>query len=184
VRFHAVKLDTLADVFEAIRTISEALGVPDRGRELAGEVRRGLDATRERVSGRPRQRVLAVVGRTPGDLGGLATVGPRSVLGDLLAVAGGSNLFADAAGPYPQISKESILVRKPDVILELSPGPLPDGTLRMLREDWSRLPGIPAVEAGRIHYLTNSYLLIPGPRVADAAARLAEAMHPRGGVAP
>jgi iron complex transport system substrate-binding protein len=178
VRFESVRLDTLADLYAAIQTVAEALGEPDEGRKLGRATRAAMERVQERVRRLPPRRVLVVLGRTPGDLSGLTSIGPGSVLQDLLTAAGGTNVFADATGAYPQVSKETLLVRKPEVVLEVRPGSLPDATRRMLREDWDRIPGIPAVEAGRIHYLTNEYLLIPGPRVAETVARLGEAIHP------
>ena len=37
---------------------------------------------------------------------------------------------------------------------------------------------VPAVRNGRVHFLTGEYLTIPGPRVAQAARAIAEALHP------
>ena len=47
-----------------------------------------------------------------------------------------------------------------------------------LLADWKLLPTLPAVRNGRIHILTDPYLLIPGPRAVLTARRLAEAIHP------
>ena len=76
------------------------------------------------------------------------------------------------------VSKESLLVRAPQAILEIVPGGRDPATISRLREDWQRLDTLPAVASGNIHYLTNDYLLIPGTRIGLTAARFAEAIHP------
>ena len=46
------------------------------------------------------------------------------------------------------------------------------------RAAWRQLGSIPAVRSGRIHLLVGDYLVVPGPRIADAAEALARAIHP------
>jgi iron complex transport system substrate-binding protein len=85
--------------------------------------------------------------------------------------------------PYPTVSKEDLVTRAPEVIIELRPasteGEAPSGDVRdQLLADWKLLPTLPAVQSGRIHILTEPYLLIPGPRAVLTVRRLAEAIHP------
>jgi iron complex transport system substrate-binding protein len=177
-RFHHVKLDSLADLYAAVSALADVLAVPDRGRTLNAELRGALDATGARAARARPVRVLALLGRAPGALNGLSTIGPGTFLDDLLRVAGGSNVFSDALGPYPQISKESLLARNPEVILELYPGGVEPSVRSRLRADWQTFSTLPAVRDGRIHYLTNDFLLIPGPRADRIAALFAAAIRP------
>ena len=178
--FHSVKLDTLADIHAAVDSIAAVLGVPGRGRELNAGIRSALQGIRTRAAAASASppRTLLVFGRTPGNLGGLATTGPGTFLHDLIGIAGGTNIFGDATGAYPQISKEALLLREPEVILEINPGSPPPKTLTRLRNDWQAFPDLPAVRNGRIHYLTNDFLLIPGPRIGLIAEELARAIAP------
>ena len=181
IRFHTVTLDTLADVYSAVDSIAGMLGVPQRGETLNAEIRRDLAAVRARAADTRSPRVFLLLGRTPGSLTGLSTVGAGTFLDDMIRVAGGTNVFADASGAYPQVSKESLLLRRPEVILEVHPGGLPDGTIALLRADWRELADLPAVRNDRIHYLTNDFLLIPGPRVGRVAETFADAIQSRDG---
>lgn len=178
IRFHTVKLDTLEDVYTAIASIAGALQVTGRGAELSGRIRGAIGSVRQKVAGVQSKRVLLLFGRTPGDLASFSTVGPGTFLDDLIGIGGGINVFGDAKGAYPQVSKESLLVRKPEVILEIIPGGLPGNTVNRLRADWQELEDIPAVKSGNIHYLTNDFLMIPGSRVGQAVLIIAEAIHP------
>jgi iron complex transport system substrate-binding protein len=176
--FLTLDLDTLADINTAIASLATALNVEHRGVELTNRIRNALASVRKRVQNADPKRVLLLFGRMPGDLTGLSTVGPGTFIDEMIGIAGGVNIYGDAKGVYPQVSKESLLIRKPQVILEVNPGGLPEKNIERLRADWEQLADIPAVRDNRVVYLSEDYLLIPGPRVGLAAARLAEAIHP------
>jgi iron complex transport system substrate-binding protein len=178
IRFHSVKLNTLKDVYTAIDSIANTLQTSERGTKLKSQLREAIEFVRQNVAEAQTIRVLLLFEHTPGSLAGLSTVGPGTFLDEIIGMAGGTNIFADAKGAYPQVSKESLLIRKPEVILEISPGGLPKETVNRLRADWQALKGIPAVESGRIYYLTNDFLLIPGPRVGQAVLDISKAIHP------
>ena len=76
--------------------------------------------SRARHVGKPRPDVLIMVGRTPGLLTSLIAVGPGPYLGELLEIAGGSNVLTGTAIAYPQISLETVVRLNPDVILDTS----------------------------------------------------------------
>ncbi len=78
-----------------------------------------------------------------------------------------------------QPSQETLLTRAPDVILEVrAAGLLEQGEVARERGVWSALPGLPAVRNQRVHLLSGGYLLVPGPRLADATEAFARALHP------
>lgn len=174
---HAVKLDNMEDLYAAIESIAAALDVVERGKELKNDIHRAIRAVADKTPDMPPKRVLLLLGRTPGSLAGLTTAGPGTFLSDIVNTAGGTNVFGDAFGTYPQVSTESLLVRAPEIIMEIHPGGLTDQAIKTLSADWQAFPDIPAVKNGRIHYLTNDYMLIPGPRVKMIAEDFATAIH-------
>ncbi len=176
-RFQAVQMDTLADIYTAIESIAKTLGVAERGETLNADIRAAIAAVTTPAADTPPKRVLLLFSRTPGSLSGLGTVGPGTFLDDMIRVVGGTNIFADATGVYPQISKESLLVRRPEVILEVHPDGWDEPTIARLRADWQALADLPAVRNDRIHYLTQDFLLIPGPRAGLIAEALSQAIH-------
>ncbi len=177
IRLHNVCLDRLSDILGAVGAIAQTLDVEERGAALQKEIRCALDAVASRRLAAPPRRTLLLLGRMPGDLTGLTTVGPGTFLDELLRHAGGSNVFADATGAYPQVSKETLLVRQPEVVLELHPGGLTDKAKTRLRADWTALADIPAVKQSRVYCLTNDFLLVPGPRVGQIAQAFADAVN-------
>ena len=176
--FHAVKLDCLEDIYSAVQSIAENLCVTDRGKKLNARVRSEIAAVRARTAGFPSKRVFLLMGRSPGSLARLSTVGPDTFLDEMIRMGGGTNIFADAKGLYPRISKESLLVRRPEVILEIYPGEIDGETIDLLMADWNELADLPAVRNNRIHCLTNNFLMIPGPRAGLIARKLARTITP------
>ena len=78
-----------------------------------------------------------------------------------------------------QATTELLLTRAPDVILEVRDGPpYSSAQVGHAVADWSRLASVPAVRNGRVHVVSGDGLVVPGPRVAGAVARLARALHP------
>ncbi|MBN1422494.1 MAG: ABC transporter substrate-binding protein [Planctomycetes bacterium] len=176
-----IDLERVDDIWIAIREIGRALGEEERASALEASLRERLEAIRSRIRAAPPVRTLVVAGRMPGGFAALTAIGGASFISDLLAIAGGENVFADIALAYPSVSRESLVRRAPEVVIELRPseGPV-DEVLARVRGEWAAFRSIPAVANGRIHVLTEDYVLIPGPRVVETARDLARVLHPRG----
>lgn len=106
----------------------------------------------------------------------LMTAGPHTFIGQMLDLAGATNIFADATEDYPQISAETILARDPGIIL----GPTSHADkltpeLVAARPGWGELS---AVKAGRVYLLDGDTTSRPGPRLADALEELARTLYP------
>ncbi len=179
VRFEALRMETVESVLGGIRRLGDLLGRREAARAVAARLEGELAAVRRAVGRRPRPRVLITLSRRAGSLSGLYTVGPGSFLDQLLEIAGGENIFADAGRPYPEAGKEAVQRRAPEIIIETLPGMRLTPQLRQaLLRDWRMLSSLPAVKEGRIFFVTDPAVQIPGPRVADTARRLARICHP------
>jgi cobalamin transport system substrate-binding protein len=159
---------TLDDLWRAIDSIAAALGLPERGAALRASVQQQLDAVRNRVAGLPPTRVLLVVGHRP-----LIVAGGGTLQDELLRVAGGINVAADAGAAFPQVPIELVVARAPEVILDAAMGSEAGG-----QELFEELRTVPAVRDGRIVPLAADAIFRAGPRVGEAAALLAGAIHP------
>ncbi len=174
----SLDMDNMSDVYSSIQTIADLLEKPMLGKNLVADIKEQIADVQSKLTDIPSRKVLFLFGRQPGDLTGLTTIGPGSFLDELITVAGGNNLFSDATGPYPQISKESLVMRRPEIIMELHPAGITKENALALHKDWAELPPMPAVKSDSIYYMTNDYLLIPGPRMGKTVKRFAETIHP------
>ena len=122
----------------------------------------------------PRPRVLFIIGRQPGTLADLVAVGPGSYLNDLIEIAGGTNVLDIAGQPeYPRISMETVLRLDPDVIVDTVDMGETEAERRQRQPInerlWSAYGTLTAVKTGRLHAATTDALVVPGPRVVEAA---------------
>ena len=159
---------SLSDVERSIAAVAGRAGVPAAGRRLLAELRRGL-APRPAARGR---RVLLAVGTRPGALGEALVAGPASFHGELLARLGAENVFADLAQPYAVVAAEEIVVRAPEVVVELHGAEIDERLRGELAAAWRDLLG-PEVE---VEVVAGADVLIPGPRLPRLYRRLAEAL--------
>jgi iron complex transport system substrate-binding protein len=169
----------LADVAPAFRALGELTGRSAEAARATGIIEQRLAAVRGRVAGRPRPKTLLVMGREPRSLRNLDASGGLGFLHDLIELSGGENLFADMKRQAVRASSEMLLTRAPEVIIDLFYSrTMTDEDLRQERDAWRQLASVPAVRQGRINLLVGDYLVVPGPRIAEAAEAFAKAIHP------
>jgi iron complex transport system substrate-binding protein len=106
----------------------------------------------------------------------LMTVGRATIIGQLLEMAGGINVFADLGGRYPQVSSEEVVRRNPSCILghtghqlALTPAQISQ------RPGWSSMM---AVKQHCIRLLNGDIVARPGPRLAEALEAITRALYP------
>ena len=174
-----LKTNTLADILRAIEQLGRATGCEKNAHDVAEKIRAELEGIHASAP-KPPRRTLLILGRTRGSFRELLSVGPGGFLDDLLGIAGGVNVLGDTRQPWPQINLETVLARKPDVIVELVGEAMGDlalaGDVVERTKDWAKFNSLPAVAAGRVRVLTSDHSLIPGPRLVDTARALAELM--------
>jgi iron complex transport system substrate-binding protein len=169
----------LGDVAPAFRSLGELTGRSAEASRVWNDIETRLSAVRARVAGRPRPKTLLVMGREPRSLRNLDASGGVGFLHDLIDLAGGENLFADVKRQAVRASSEMLLTRAPEIIIDLFYSrAMSSAALEQERTAWRALGSIPAVRNGRIHLLVGDYLVVPGPRIADAAEAFAQAIHP------
>jgi ABC-type Fe3+-hydroxamate transport system substrate-binding protein len=182
--FVVVERGTMASVFSSIRQIARAAGVSTRGDALVAVLERRLDAVRRAGAAAPRTRVLFIIGRRPGTLADLVAVGPGSYIDDLIGIAGGVNVLAIAGQPeYPRISMETVLRLDPDVIVDTVDMGETDAERAARGPEnerlWTTYRMLTAVKNRRLHAATTNLLVVPGPRVVEAAEWIAALLRRR-----
>jgi iron complex transport system substrate-binding protein len=164
----------LDDIFSTIRALAARTGDTEQAARVVKQIEDTLADIRRRVAGQPRPRTMIVFGREPGSLRNVYASGGYGFLHDVLEIAGGEDVFSDIKRESVQASSELVLTRAPDVIVELRADDeaAPDLTA------WQSVPSVPAVRNKRIVILTGGDMVTAGPRIGQAAQRLAKALHP------
>jgi iron complex transport system substrate-binding protein len=174
--------ESIAKLYESFRAVGQATGASAQAAKLTAEVRAQLEVVRAQATPLKRTRMMFVVGRTPNGLDGLIVVGQGSYLNEIIALAGGENVFRDAVASYPGVSLEEVLARNPDVIVDMGDmGDTAGVTEQHKREVvslWERLSSLAAVKQHRVYAVASDAYLVPGPRVVDAAKAFLGMLHP------
>jgi iron complex transport system substrate-binding protein len=175
----------LAGIYDSLRKIGAAAGVPDRAEALCSRMRASLDEIRRKVERYPKRRMIFIVGRTPGRIEDLIAAGRGSHLNELIEIAGGQNVFRDSPAMYAKIGLEELIARNPEVIVDMGEMSQTVGVTeadkRAVVALWNRYPAIAAVRQHRVFAVASDIFVVPGPRVVDAAREFARMLHPEAG---
>jgi len=179
IAYYSYEHRAMRDIMTTIRALGLRIGFARQAETLASTMERGLARVRTTVAGKERPRTMLVFERDTSSLQNIYASGGYGFIADLLDVAGGENVFADIKQQAVQTSTEMILARRPEVIIEFRYGDSAKNLdpVRHARA-WNVLGSVPAVRAKRIHVLVGDEFVVPGPRIVDAARRLAQALHP------
>ncbi len=172
-------VESLDDIYSALRATGARLGAERRAEALERELRDRLGRLAAAREGKPRPRALLLISHAPGALREIYAAGRGTYLDELLRLAGAENALEDSPARYPLLSREFLLTARPDVIIDASfaEGAAGGGKQReaVLRE-YGNLAGAAGTRA-RYVFSDDPDLLTPGPAAAAAAERLAALLH-------
>jgi iron complex transport system substrate-binding protein len=109
--FVLAEFNTLDEIRTNIRLLGQVTGEEQSAEALIAEMDERLEVVQKAIAGQEPVRVLYY---EPGGI----TYGPGSTVDEIITLAGGQNVIADAdLGPYPLVDAEFVLAADPDVIL-------------------------------------------------------------------
>lgn len=150
---------------EQLRVFGRLAGTPAVAERAARDYERRLAGLRMRYASLPRRPVFYQLALQP-----LLTVNGAHVIGDVLTLCGGDNVFADLPVLTPRVDVESVIAARPAaVVFALYPGEDPAAT-----ESFWRRYGLPA--ATRFVPVPGDIIHRPTPRILDGAAQVCAAL--------
>lgn len=167
--------NSLADVWADIRRVAAALNAPAQGATLIAGLQQRMNRITEQARAVTTQPTVACI----------EWIEPLMAAGnwmpELVAMAGGVNLFGETGKHSPWMSWDELITKDPDVIF-ISPcgfdiaRTLEETHLLISNPAWDKLK---AVRAGRVFIGDgNQYFNRPGPRLLESLEILAEVLHP------
>lgn len=152
----AVRPERVVEVRDMITLLGRLTGRTEKADSILDRQQRILDRIRERVQGLPPRAFAFTLGGSPPWV-----AGPGTYVGELLELAGGRNVFADAGRPWVAVEPETFRDRDPEVVLvpeggDLDPRLVPEGQVRRVAAE----------------------VQLPGPHLDRAALQLARALRP------
>jgi iron complex transport system substrate-binding protein len=127
----------------------------------------------------PKKEVLLLLGDSSDPARDLYAAGPDTFLNELLILSGGKNIIRDSPARYPKLSKEHIIEKSPEIIIEAGPkSNLSQQEIDIRIKEWKRFPTIEAVKKNQIYFIGADYILIPGPRLLKIIEQFFKVIHP------
>jgi cobalamin transport system substrate-binding protein len=158
---------------EFILDLGKTVGAEDKAREIAARIRKEFQNIRAHEPA-SRPKVLLVHNRAAGVLGSFYSIGSRAFQHELIQIAGGEDIFADVDKEVLQPTVEEVIARMPDIIIETLAPPLDAKEAAQRTADWAAFRSVPAVRNHRVYVVAEEFLLLPGPRLDEAARYFAE----------
>jgi iron complex transport system substrate-binding protein len=166
--------DSLDQIWEDFRRVASALDLAERGERTIAELVRRMAALCPRPEAGPLPRVACIEWMEP-----LMAAG--NWMPELIAMAGGTNLFGENGRHSPWLTWEQVQDADPDVVIVAPCGfdiarTEQESHWLTGRAGWSDLR---AVREGRAYLGDgNRYFNRPGPRVVETLEALVEMLHP------
>lgn len=174
-----VSVNNLENILTSIQVIADSMQVSKRGHQLVDKINAEIEQYRIRLRKLKPRQVLMLLSDTNDPSRDLYAVGRNTFLNELLSIAGGENILPDTMATYPKISKEFIIAKSPEIIIEIGPKSnlSSDGILDR-KKTWGKYPTLNAVKNNRLYFIGADYILIPGPRLINILDDLTRNIHP------
>ncbi len=159
------------EIITSSKKLADALGTPEAGASIAGDMQRNLADLQRRIGPAPAKRVLFVVWHQP-----LISVGKHTFIADALRLAGAVSIV-ESEQDWPKVSLEEVARLQPDFLVfadshsEATPSTV---------ETLATLPGWSILEAvsKRRYAVISDAVNRPAPRIVAAIEELARQLHP------
>jgi iron complex transport system substrate-binding protein len=150
----------LEDVYSDIERIACALGVEERGRDLASLMRSEIVDCTSREMLRP--SILVEWWPKP-----VIVPGKRSWVSDMLSIAGAVNPWSDRDCKSTPVADEEVLAAAPEAIVLSWCGVAPDKVRPDVVRRRALWKNVPAIANDRIYCIPEAWMGRPGPRLIE-----------------
>ncbi|HFF1654145.1 TPA: vitamin B12 ABC transporter substrate-binding protein BtuF [Providencia rettgeri] len=154
---------TIDGVIDAVNELSQYSLRPELAQQNISAMRAKLTPYRnQKKSDLKTKKIFIQLGTQP-----LFSTGKHTLQNDVVTFCGGENIFANSAVQWPQISREQVLTRNPDVIVMT-------GSIeqeKVVRNFWQSQLDVPIIR------LNEDWFHRAGPRIIDATEQLCEQLN-------
>ena len=157
----------LEDVAADITRFGILGGRENEARAIAQEYIAELSRLRNRYSGLEKVTVFYQVWPNP-----LITVTDRQIIGNVIRLCGGSNIFAGLGTPTPQVGKEAVLTENPDTIIASGMNEARPDWL----DEWKQWSFLNAARYGNLFFIDPDIIQRHSPRILLGMRQLCETL--------
>jgi iron complex transport system substrate-binding protein len=167
-RVFVVEPERLADVPRVLREIGALAGTEPEAERSAAAFESEVAALAARYAGRPPVTVFYQIWHQP-----LITVNGRHMIGDVIRLCGGRNVFESQSALTPVVSLESVLAADPQAIVVSVSSPEEEAQATAALKQF---PQMAAVRGERIFSIPSDLIQRQTPRLIEGARQLCEAL--------
>lgn len=158
IRVWQIEITKPGDIARTVEEISRAAGTEAEGMLAARRLQEKLLLLQRQNSGKTPVEYFYQIASRP-----LYTINDQHIISRSLEICGGINVFSGLAALAPQISRESVIVADPTVMI----APVTSGEKPALN-DWREWPRLQAVKADNMIYLPADEISQATPRLLDS----------------
>jgi iron complex transport system substrate-binding protein len=165
---------SFADVLADISLIGEATGQTEEAATFVASIQERAQIVADKTQDVPKPRVYVEYSFN----GAYQTFGSGSFMDELVAKAGGINVFTNSSNPYIGVSSEEVIICNPEVII-ISKGSMSEAC-GLSPETIINRPGwneITAVKNNQIYEIDENTLM-PHPAMINGLETIAKLLHP------
>lgn len=154
---------TIDEVIGAVNELSQYSSKPELAQQNVESMQTKLANYKNKtaVDIKPK-KVFIQLGTQP-----LFSAGNHTLQNDVVTFCGGENIFANSAVSWPQVSREQVLTRKPDVIVMTGS----EEQEKVIRDFWRSQLNVPIIR------LNEDWFHRAGPRIINATEQLCEQLN-------
>ncbi|MDU6924901.1 vitamin B12 ABC transporter substrate-binding protein BtuF [Franconibacter helveticus] len=152
---------TVEQVAEALRRLAPFSPTPEKARTAADALMQDFVTLKKQYAGKAKKRVFLQFGGQP-----LFTTNKSSIQNQLVEVCGGENIFADSPAPWPQVSREQVLMRQPQLIITTGD----EQQIPQITQFWHEQLQVPVIT------VKDDWFERAGPRIILAAKQICQAL--------
>lgn len=148
---------SVTDVEAALRQLAPYSPTPEKAYQAADELGRQFAELKARYKTNKPKKVFLQFSQQP-----LFTTNRGSIQNEIVEMCGGENIFANSRVPWPQVSREQVLIRKPQAIIIAGD----NSKAEAVEKSWKDQLSVPVIAIDDDEFTRN------GPRIILAAKQL------------
>ena len=153
------------DIAKTIQRFGVLAGTNDIAKNSYNDFMQHYQLLKQRYSNKEKVKTFYQIWNKP-----LMTISGGHLISDIISLCGGENIFSSLKTLTPQISLESVIAAKSEVIVSGGMGKVRPEWL----DDWRKWPDLPAVKNKHLYFIDPALMQRVGPRILDGADKLCE----------
>ncbi len=156
---------SIEEMLSSITQIADKMGIAERGKTVADSLRNEIERIRYRGESRP--SVFVEIYGNP-----VMSVSDDSFIGELVAIAGGKNIFSELPREYSRIRQEEVIIADPEIMIVTYPGVTAEQIKE--RKGWQNIKACQNSRIYTVKDINPDLILRAGPRVVEGLKQLQE----------